>query len=219
MKAHINQVKGWLCYGRISARKVHKETPSYCKGGRALAQVPRGVVESPPLEVFGSCLEMVLGSRLGVSLLEQGLDQGISRAPFPSQAVCGSLQLGIICVGVFPLFLVADATARCFPALAEGDCLLLSSPFCDKSLFPFYLLFCYGHRPFPNALQNDFGPGAETCACFPENLRKNMHVVCQLKNVSKSSEGFLMCFTSVTKLKPPSQASSSVLVFVCLLFC
>jgi len=31
-------------------------------------------------------------------------------------------------------------------------------------MFPFYLLFCYGCRPFSNALQGDFGPGAAACA-------------------------------------------------------
>lgn len=44
---------------------------------------PREVAESPPWEIFQSCLDVVLSNLLSVALLEQRLDQGTSRGPFP----------------------------------------------------------------------------------------------------------------------------------------
>lgn len=84
------------------------------------------------------------------------------------------------------LTFVADAIARCFPALAEHNRPLPSSSFCGESSFPFYLRFCYRCRPSLNALQSNLVPRAATCAFgnrlsrFPENLQKNIQVVCQL---------------------------------------
>lgn len=96
--------------------------------------------------------------------LERGLDRVTCRGPCQPQPAWDSAARRYMYFSVLPWFFVADAVACCFPPLAEDDCILLSSSFCGKSLFPFYLLFCYGCRPFPNALQSDFGPGAGTYA-------------------------------------------------------
>lgn len=45
-------------------------------------RLPRGVLESPSLSVFITCLDIVQGKQLWVSLLEQGVKQMIPEAPF-----------------------------------------------------------------------------------------------------------------------------------------
>lgn len=45
------------------------------------SQVPRGAVGSPSLEIFTSCLSMVLERLPEALLLEQGVDNMFSRAP------------------------------------------------------------------------------------------------------------------------------------------
>lgn len=47
------------------------------------------------------------------------------------------------------------------------------------------------------------GPGTETCACFPKNWSKTMHVVCQLVkslNIVKVSSCPLSVGTGISKL-------------------
>jgi len=45
-------------------------------------RLPRGVVESPSMEIFKSCMGTVLGDWLWVALPEQGrLDEKTSRGP------------------------------------------------------------------------------------------------------------------------------------------
>lgn len=54
-------------------------------------RLPREVVASPCLEILSSHLDMVLDNLLKVFLLEQGLDQRISRGHFQPQPFCGSV--------------------------------------------------------------------------------------------------------------------------------
>lgn len=51
-------------------------------------RLPRGVLESPSLSVFITCLDIVQGKQLWVSLLEQGGETDDSRGPFQSQPFC-----------------------------------------------------------------------------------------------------------------------------------
>jgi len=54
----------------------------------------REFVEPPSLEILKSCLDMVLGSWLQVTLLEPGrLDQMTCRGPFRPQPFCDSVVL------------------------------------------------------------------------------------------------------------------------------
>lgn len=51
-------------------------------------RLSREVLESPSLEIFKNQLDVVLGSLCWVALLDKGLDQMVSRGPFPPQPFC-----------------------------------------------------------------------------------------------------------------------------------
>lgn len=53
-------------------------------------RLPREAEKSPSLEIFRSCLDMVLGTLVWVSLLGQGWDQLSSRGPCQLQPPCNS---------------------------------------------------------------------------------------------------------------------------------
>lgn len=71
----------------------------------SLAQVPRGAVGSPSLEIFTSCLSMVLESLLEALLLEQGVDNMVSQSSFQPQPLRFS-HLVILQLSEIPLYLV-----------------------------------------------------------------------------------------------------------------
>jgi len=50
-------------------------------------RLPRQVVESPPLEIFKSCLDMVLGNQLLVALLEQAVGADGLQSSLPSSTI------------------------------------------------------------------------------------------------------------------------------------
>ena len=60
-----------------------------CVSDGALAQVAQRGCRVSSLEIFRSHLNIMLGTVLWMSLLEQGLDQVNFKAPFPSQPFCG----------------------------------------------------------------------------------------------------------------------------------
>ena len=54
-------------------------------------RLPRAVVESPSTEILKSCLDTVLGNRLWVALMEQGVGQGDLQRCLQPQPACDSV--------------------------------------------------------------------------------------------------------------------------------
>lgn len=192
MKVHIKQIRvGAAALGTVQERSIRKWQ-------RAVAP--------PSLEVLGSHLDRAWAP-------DSWDTAGAGSAPPKLQHILG------LCSQTFYIFsLVLSLLLMPLP-IAFQHLLGVTVYFSVQYLVanPHSLFICISVMDVDHfqMLCGVTGPGTGTCACFPKNWRKSMHV-CQLikpLNIGKASS----CSLGVWERESPSQACSSC--FVCLLFC
>lgn len=130
MKIHVKQIKGllYVTFRAVQERPIRKRLST--------ARAPSGGTGCPGRSGSlrpGRWSDAVLGDLAGA-----GAGPGDLQGSLPASASLGlSAARRYMYFSVLSCFFVADAVACCFPPLAEDNCILLSSSFCGKSLFPF----------------------------------------------------------------------------------